>query len=554
ADGKYQQIMSGRSRPFSTRKYKTSNFIFNLPVAQNDTATFYLKVNSYFMQYPLHLRTEEKFIQKSHRYDLIFGFYFGFIICIVLYNFFVYLNVRDKVYLYYILYVISAGLMIAQLKGFVAILWGNNLHFLWYYAPLFIAISGVATVFFTQQILDTKIHAPKLNLVLNYLFLPVYAIIILCSLLGFNLVASILNQLNGMCALFFFYATAIVVYRKGYRFARFYIAACWAYFAGVVVYVLKAFTVLPFTFFTNNAIELGSTIEMIMFSFMLSDKINAFKKEKAKAQEELLLSLQENEKLIREQNRMLETKVTERTQELQQALHTLELSDAELKKKNQVITHEKERSENLLLNILPFETARELKETGTTAARYHEHVTVLFSDFKGFTMLSEQIAPNELVEQLDHFFKAFDDIMVKYGIEKIKTVGDCYMAAAGLPAPLANHAECMVEAAIEMLEVVERFNQFNKTNTGYHYAIRIGIHSGPVVAGVVGKKKFAYDIWGDTVNTASRMESTSEAGRINISLATYELVKHKYQCAHRGKIAAKNKGEIEMYFLEKAVS
>jgi class 3 adenylate cyclase len=552
--GKFQQVLSGRSKPFSTRIYKASNYIFNLPVAKNDTATFYLKVHSYFMQYPLYLRSEEKFVQKAHEHDLAFGFYFGFILCIVLYNFFVYLSIRDKIYLFYIIYVISAGLMIAQLKGFIALLWGDNLHFMWDYAPMIIAFSGIATVIFTQQILDTKLHAPKLNNILNYLFLPVYAVIVGSSLLGYNLTASILNQINGLCALLFFYATAIVIYRKGYRFARFYVAACWAYFAGVVVYVLKAFTVLPFNFFTNNSIEMGSIIEMLIFSFMLSDKINTFKREKDIAQEKLLVSLQENEKLISDQNKNLETRVTERTKELQNALHTLEISDAELKKKNQLINLEKERSENLLLNILPFETAQELKENGSTKARYYEEVSVLFSDFKGFTMLSEKIEPNVLVDKLDYFFKAFDDIMEKYNIEKIKTVGDCYMAASGVPVPSAQHAERMAQAAIEMTEFVDRFNEQRDASFDHKFAIRIGIHSGPLVAGVVGKKKFSYDIWGDTVNTASRMESASEVGKINISPATYELVKHKYHCTHRGKIAAKNKGEIDMYFLDQAIS
>jgi class 3 adenylate cyclase len=299
---------------------------------------------------------------------------------------------------------------------------------------------------------------------------------------------------------------------------------------------------------------MGSIIEMLIFSFMLSDKINTFKREKDIAQEKLLVSLQENEKLISDQNKNLETRVTERTKELQNALHTLEISDAELKKKNQLINLEKERSENLLLNILPFETAQELKENGSTKARYYEEVSVLFSDFKGFTMLSEKIEPNVLVDKLDYFFKAFDDIMEKYNIEKIKTVGDCYMAASGVPVPSAQHAERMAQAAIEMTEFVDRFNEQRDASFDHKFAIRIGIHSGPLVAGVVGKKKFSYDIWGDTVNTASRMESASEVGKINISPATYELVKHKYHCTHRGKIAAKNKGEIDMYFLDQAIS
>jgi class 3 adenylate cyclase len=208
----------------------------------------------------------------------------------------------------------------------------------------------------------------------------------------------------------------------------------------------------------------------------------------------------------------------------------------------------KKLSDNLLLNILPAEVAEELKEKGTADAKYFDNVTVLFTDFKSFTTVSEQLSPQELVNELHACFKAFDEICGKYNIEKIKTIGDAYLAVCGLPLTDEKHAENVVNAALEIREFMEkrRKNLGEKT-----FEIRIGINSGSVVAGIVGVKKFAYDIWGDTVNTAARMEQNSEAGKINISETTYELVKDSFTCEYRGEIDAKNKGKLKMYFVEK---
>lgn len=209
------------------------------------------------------------------------------------------------------------------------------------------------------------------------------------------------------------------------------------------------------------------------------------------------------------------------------------------------VEEERKKSDVLLRNILPEEVAEELKEKGKAEARYYEQVTVLFTDFVNFTRISEQFSANELVSEIDYYFRAFDKIMLKYGIEKIKTIGDAYMAVSGLPVKAEDHAEKCVKAAIEILEFVNTNQQ-----DGHPLHIRIGLNSGPVVAGVVGLSKYAFDIWGDTVNTAARMEQNSEAGKINISGATYALVKDNFKVISRGKISAKNKGDIEMYFID----
>lgn len=252
----------------------------------------------------------------------------------------------------------------------------------------------------------------------------------------------------------------------------------------------------------------------------------------------IVLFIKGREKVLRDQNRLLEQTVAERTEEVVQE-----------KKQVEKLYN---RSEELLLNILPVETAEELKAKGHVEAELIDEVTVLFTDFKGFTALSEQLTPKELVRDIHECFSEFDRIMQKHGVEKIKTIGDAYMAAGGLPQPNSTHAIDVVKAALEMVEFVEQGKVTKKLNGLPFFEVRVGVHTGPVVAGIVGIKKFQYDIWGDTVNTASRMESSGEPGKVNISESTYQLIKEKFNCRHRGKVAAKGKGEIDMYFVESA--
>jgi class 3 adenylate cyclase len=224
------------------------------------------------------------------------------------------------------------------------------------------------------------------------------------------------------------------------------------------------------------------------------------------------------------------------------------------RKQKKLIEHEQRRSEELLLNILPSEVAEELKEKGSADAKQFDEVTVMFTDFKGFTKISEKLTPSELVAEIDTCFKAFDHIINKHNIEKIKTIGDAYMCAGGLPVLNKTHASDVVLAALEIQQFMQQHLKARELQGKELFEIRIGIHTGPVVAGIVGVKKFAYDIWGDTVNTASRMESSGEVGKVNISGSTFDLVKDQFNCIHRGKIAAKGKGEIDMYFVESARS
>jgi adenylate cyclase len=217
------------------------------------------------------------------------------------------------------------------------------------------------------------------------------------------------------------------------------------------------------------------------------------------------------------------------------------------------IRREKNRSDDLLLNILPSEVANELKQTGASGTRSFSDVTVMFADFVDFTHISEKLSPELLVTELHTCFSAFDNILQKHKVEKIKTIGDAYLCAGGLPVPDPDHAINIVNASVEIMKYMQERRLIKESKNEIPFQLRIGIHTGPVVAGIVGVKKYAYDIWGDTVNIAARMEQSSLPGKINISSKTHELIKDKFNCTYRGKIEAKNKGQIDMYFLEDRV-
>jgi class 3 adenylate cyclase len=296
-----------------------------------------------------------------------------------------------------------------------------------------------------------------------------------------------------------------------------------------------AFTVLPpfsrsfWAYFIYLFIFLACIAAAVKLTANYHNKI---KRDLEKVIEEKTKEIQVQKDAIQDKQRIL--------QEKQLNLHVEQLK----------LHQEKRKSDKLLLNILPKATANDLKRLGTAAPKFYNSVTVMFTDFKNFTQIAETLTPQALIEELNQCFIAFDRIMIKYGIEKIKTIGDSYMCAGGLPLENNSHPYDMILAAMEIQDfMIKKKKEKNDLNIPY-WDIRIGVNTGPVIAGVVGESKFAYDIWGDTVNLASRMESSGEPGKINISGPTYELVKEQFICVHRGKIAAKNKGQVDMYFVE----
>lgn len=223
-----------------------------------------------------------------------------------------------------------------------------------------------------------------------------------------------------------------------------------------------------------------------------------------------------------------------------------------LEEKNKIIEEERHRSDELLLNILPANIAQELKENGKATARKFEDATVLMADFKNFTEIAEKLTPEKLVHELDYCFRGFDYIISQYEVEKIKTIGDAYLCASGL----VNRKTIpfkIVKAALEMQEFLSDYKQEKIKKGEPYFEARIGLHTGPVIAGVVGVNKFAYDIWGETVNIAARMEANCKEGEVNISNSTFQMVKYNFECQYRGKVAAKNMGEIDMYYVKRAI-
>lgn len=253
--------------------------------------------------------------------------------------------------------------------------------------------------------------------------------------------------------------------------------------------------------------------------------------------------------MLRRNNKQLIQELQEHNEQLEQKVR---LRTKEIEKQKEIIEAAKLQSDALLLNILPAEIADELKKFGKSYARKHDQVSVLFADIKGFTSIAEKLPPVKLLTLLDEVFGAFDNIIAKYGMEKIKTIGDAYMCASGLPLADSENAIKAVSAALDMQQYIKEFGAANKIQNLPVFEIRAGIHTGPLVAGVVGLNKFAYDIWGDAVNLASQMEQHSEPGKVNISGETYSLIKDSFNCTYRGKIEAKSKGQVDMYFVDSA--
>lgn len=236
---------------------------------------------------------------------------------------------------------------------------------------------------------------------------------------------------------------------------------------------------------------------------------------------------------------------------LEDSNRLLEISQDKIKKQQQDLMQEKRKSEELLNNILPEEVSRELIINGEAQPQFYKKVTVMFTDFVGFTKVCEAREPQEMTKELNTHFSYFDDICELHYLEKIKTIGDAYMCAGGIPMRNNSNPFDVILAAMKIIMYMNIVNEEKMAQNQPVWQIRIGIHTGSIVAGVIGKKKFAYDIWGDAVNTAYRIESTSEPGRINISGDTYNLIKDFFECTYRGKIYAKNKGEIDMYFVNR---
>jgi class 3 adenylate cyclase len=534
--GLVQLFQGGIHKPFHQRPIAIETWLFDLYHPQGQAKDYYVKAASgYPLQLPVVLSDKNSFV-SHHQYNTLFwGMYFGIALFAFLYNLFIFISVRERTYFYYISYVFTSSLFYLGLAGYDFKFIYPNLPELNIYLIVIICVHNLIVPLFVMRFLQIDrsqkfLYRFGMGLVYFYLIL-----LIAFFFLPFGLTVAI-AQLTSLVECLYTLIAGIICLKNGVNTARFFLPAWILFIISLFIYILTDQNVLPSTFFNGHSLFIGHMAEMLLISFALADRINLLKRDNEIKQQEIIRQLEINEKMQLQVNRELEIKVAERT--------------AEVVSQKDKLAIEKANSDKLLLNILPAEIAEELKATGSAEARLSEVTTVLFADIKDFTTVASHLNPQELVADINEIFTRFDRIMEKYDIEKIKTIGDAYMAAGGIPYPKASSPVDTIKAAIEMLATAKEVNDKKRAQGRPPFEVRIGINSGPVVAGIVGIKKFAYDIWGPTVNTASRMESSGEAGKINISAATYELVKDHFHCTYRGKVDAKNIGQIEMYFVE----
>lgn len=436
---------------------------------------------------------------------------------------------KEIINLYFAIFTLSVAIIFLSLYHRFYYIDLNNEYFFGIRVNVFAYLSAASLLQFTYTLFVK--NKSKLIYVVNFIGL-VICVFTMLDLEDYTQLSQFAMPLFLVLALVY---TSIMVIRaiiKGMRGAIILgsgVLYFFLYLIGIIIFAINSGN------FNMSQGLLGVTTILAIFSLPLS--ISAYlaarfaHTNKSVAQQLINvenLSL-EKQNILESQNELLEHQVSVRTKELNE---------------------EKRNSDDLLLNILPQEVAEELKEKGASKAQYHDEVSVIFTDFVNFTAISEQLGAEQLLDELNDCFTAFDEIMERNHLEKIKTIGDAYLAVSGLPLKNAKHAQNAVAAALEILSFVEE----RKEKIPYGLDIRIGIHSGSLVAGIVGVKKFAFDIWGDTVNTAARMEQSSLPGHINISQKTFELVNQTYTCVPRGKIQIKGKGAMEMYFIKTSIT
>lgn len=478
---------------------------------------------------------------SNYRIKLNTYIFIGIFFVMLLYHLFIYSSTRNVSYLYYIgivglmIYMIAnnSGYLIEVFKSFESLPRLRN--------KLETTVSSgipILMIFFTMSILNTKQNMPRVHKVMRVMLWLILVLTILV-VISFETFGFLVSFSTLVVVITFLTAGITAVIRK-LPSGRYYLIAYTFSLAGVIIMFASLSGGIPRTDFTlYYSMPLGYTLEILFYSLALANIINVLKKENAENQARIIAQLQENQELQTKVNRELETKVAERTKEI--------------RKQSEIIEIEKEKSDALLLNILPESTAEELKTNGFATTKAFKNVSVMFTDFKDFTKICENMSPKELVSNLDTCFKKFDDITSEFNLEKIKTIGDSYMCAEGIPDEDKSNPENMIKAAHKILNFIDEWNKEKEAKGEPVWPIRIGINSGPITAGVVGKKKFAYDIWGDTVNLASRMESAGVPGKVNVSEFTKELVKDKFTFISRGEIPAKNYGDVEMFFVEPSI-
>lgn len=518
-----------------TPRFSHSGFVA-VDLLPGSHVTVFVRLSSSQKYWPIHwLRVylwDAEQVLAGERSDRLFqGLYLGVMFVLIVYNFGLFVTLRERSYLYYVLMELSNAAV-------WLIFYGITSDFFWPGAPwldslLNWPLFGLAlatAIQFMRCYLDTARAVPRSDFALRWLAITgIVTALVTPVVLRSNFLLGVTILLAP--AFITFWAALIVgflVWRQGNPAGRHFLIAVAFSVVGGTVQLAVEYEMLGATEWTTRSAQIGNVVMGIVLALGLGFRLRHARAEltEQKLAEAERQNAHEREKraLIEEQNRTLETKVRERTAELATA---------------------NEKVEGLLANILPQAIIEELKAKGITEPRRHEEVSILFTDFSGFTEAVATIPAKRLVQELDEIFRAFDEIAAVNGLEKIKTIGDAYMAAAGLPMPAADHAARCVRTGLALTRYIEKRNE----TSAIKWSLRVGVHSGAVVAGVVGKNKYAYDVWGDTVNLASRLESASERNRVNISAYTYDLVRDQFDCEYRSKLAAKGKGEIDMYLV-----
>lgn len=535
---------TGHMVPYNDRDYAAANHNYILtPIRSGEKLEFFLELTATDNGLIRPKNLEIDILKRGYadqlegrEHSIVIGLMCIYAV-IIAYNLFMFLSSRVRFQGYYLVLLFtglwaistSSGYMIELLAPFdLGPLLNKHARILLY------PISGIPMVAFAMVFLKTA----KRSIVAHRLFQGFILFQFLCVPVfyyDFDLGFTIISIFTVVMALSLLTYGVISVVKK-FPSALIFVIGNALFWLGGAIHLLGLKGYLPIdTLAVKYAFTAGNVLEIIIFSMAIGNKIRLMRGQIQEKRVKLIEQLKENEKLQAQVTHELEQKVEERTQEIRE--------------KKEALAKEKEKAEELLLNILPSCTAEELKTTGKAEPKHFDTVSILFTDFKGFTKISESMTSKELVKTLDQCFRAFDRIVAKHNIEKIKTIGDAYMAAGGVPEVNETNPIDAVRAGLEIQAFMNEWNADRISRGLIPWELRLGIHTGPVTSGVVGKNKFAYDIWGDAVNLAARVESESEPGKVNISGFTYELIKDRFDCFHRGKIQAKHKGMVDMYFV-----
>lgn len=506
----------GNRLPYAARPMSGRTHALPITFSELGDHTLYLRVQSVGAKLlPIRVSTLGAFHARELREQVLQGLLVGLSLCLLVFSFMQWRYLQERVYMKYALLISASSLFSVHFFGLGAqYLWTDMTWLEQHMAGMTALLASCGTALFIEDALGADMR-PRVRWFTRVLAscLAGAAVLHALDVIGIRTVGVIMNT-AGLLPSLLGMSGAMAKLRRGDAVGAWFLVAWAGYFVASAIMVAMVRGNLGANFWTMHSFQIGATLDMLVFMRIAVLGTRRLRREME----------DERARFVAQQKLELEQKVETRTEEL---------------------ARERSRSDQLLHHILPDVIAEELKRDGSSAPRRHEDVSVLFTDLVDFTKTVASIPANQTVSELNEIFSAFDAIVARCGLEKINTVGDSYMAAAGVPDACSDHAQRCVTAALDM----QRWLRERNTHSPIQWQLRAGVHSGSVVSGVVGTTKFAYGIWGDTVNVASRMETGGAAGRVNISATTFALVQEAFRCEYRGKFGAKGKGDVDMYFV-----